>query len=96
VALMPDVTPKPLRSKANAIINLMGAIGGALVLLLTNFLLVKTVNAAGETVSDYTYLFMTVAFLLMAAMRKPSISRAMPPRIIFLRPNLLERMPTGQ
>ena len=68
VALMPDVTPKPLRSKANAIINLMGAIGGALVLLLTNFLLVKTTNAAGETVSDYTYLFMTVAFLLMAAM----------------------------
>ena len=67
VALMPDVTPKPLRSKANAIINLMGAIGGAIVLLLTNFLLVKTVNAAGETVSDYTYLFMTVAFLLMMA-----------------------------
>jgi MFS family permease len=28
VALMPDVTPKPLRSKANAIINLMGAVGG--------------------------------------------------------------------
>jgi len=32
VALMPDVTIKPLRSKANAIINLLGAIGGALVL----------------------------------------------------------------
>ena len=32
VALMPDVTPKPLRSKANAIINLMGAVGGILVL----------------------------------------------------------------
>ena len=30
VALMPDVTPKPLRSKANAIINLMGAVGGIL------------------------------------------------------------------
>ncbi|HAX72838.1 MAG TPA: MFS transporter, partial [Firmicutes bacterium] len=28
VALMPDLTPKPLRSKANAIINLMGAVGG--------------------------------------------------------------------
>ena len=28
VALMPDVTPKPLRSKANAIINLMGTLGG--------------------------------------------------------------------
>ena len=68
VALMPDVTPKPLRSKANAIINLMGAIGGAIVLALTNFLLVKTVNAADETVSDYTRLYMTVAALLMGAM----------------------------
>ena len=28
VALMPDMTPKPLRSKANAIINIMGYIGG--------------------------------------------------------------------
>jgi len=28
VALMPDVTPKPLRSKGNAVINLMGALGG--------------------------------------------------------------------
>ena len=32
VALMPDVTPKPLRSKANAIINLMGAVGGVIYL----------------------------------------------------------------
>ena len=29
VALMPDITPKPLRSKANGIINIMGYIGGA-------------------------------------------------------------------
>ncbi|MBO4572960.1 MAG: MFS transporter [Clostridia bacterium] len=28
VALMPDMTPKPLRSKANGIINIMGYIGG--------------------------------------------------------------------
>ena len=34
VALMPDVTIKPLRSKANAIINLMGAVGGILTLLI--------------------------------------------------------------
>ncbi len=68
VALMPDVTPKPLRSKANAIINLMGAIGGAVVLALTNVLLRKYVNAAGETVSDYTYLYMTVALILIGAM----------------------------
>ncbi len=30
VSLMPDVTPKPLRSKANAIINLMGVVGGVI------------------------------------------------------------------
>lgn len=38
VALMPDITPKPLRSKGNAVINLMGAIGGAIILLLLNIL----------------------------------------------------------
>ena len=32
VALMPDLTPKPLRSKGNAIINLMGAVGGVMAL----------------------------------------------------------------
>ena len=36
VALMPDVTIKPLRSKGNAIINLMGTAGGILILLLSN------------------------------------------------------------
>lgn len=35
VALMPDVTPKPLRSKANSIINLMGTLGGAYALVMT-------------------------------------------------------------
>ncbi|MBO5035981.1 MAG: MFS transporter [Clostridia bacterium] len=34
VALMPDVTVKPLRSKANAIINLTGTAGGIIVLVL--------------------------------------------------------------
>jgi MFS family permease len=34
VALMPDVTIKPLRSKGNAVINLMGTAGGIIVLLL--------------------------------------------------------------
>ena len=33
VALMPDVTIKPLRSKGNAIINLMGAVGGVVALI---------------------------------------------------------------
>lgn len=48
VALMPDVTPRHLRSRGNAVINLMGAIGSALSLVLTNFLVMKTVNAAGK------------------------------------------------
>jgi maltose/moltooligosaccharide transporter len=38
VALMPDVTPKPLRSKGNAIINLMGAVGGVTCLLIARAL----------------------------------------------------------
>ena len=38
VALMPDVTPKPLRSKANAVINLMGALGGIIYLIITSVL----------------------------------------------------------
>ena len=38
VALMPDVTPKPLRSKGNAIINLMGTAGGIIALGFLSFL----------------------------------------------------------
>ncbi|MDY6093945.1 MAG: MFS transporter [Candidatus Enteromonas sp.] len=34
VALMPDITPKPLRSKANGIINIMGYVGGFVATLL--------------------------------------------------------------
>ncbi|MGI6702260.1 MAG: MFS transporter [Christensenellales bacterium] len=34
VALMPDVTPKPLRSQANAIINLAGGFGAALAFII--------------------------------------------------------------
>ena len=34
VALMPDITVRPLRSKANAVINLMGTAGGIIVLVL--------------------------------------------------------------
>jgi nitrate/nitrite transporter NarK len=36
VALMPDVTVKPLRSKGNAIINLMGTAGGIIVLVFSS------------------------------------------------------------
>ncbi len=38
VSLMPDVTPKPIRSNANAVINIMGTVGGVISLLLMNLL----------------------------------------------------------
>lgn len=38
VALMPDITPKPLRSKANGIINIMGYLGGGVAAILGMFL----------------------------------------------------------
>ena len=47
VALMPDVTPKPLRSKANAIINLMGAVGGILYLVVSS-VLYSSARTAGK------------------------------------------------
>ena len=60
VALMPDVTPKPLRSKANAIINLMGALGGIYALAAVR-LLVGT-HADGR--ANYTPVFVAVAALM--------------------------------
>ena len=64
VALMPDVTPKPLRSKANAIINLMGAIGGIVYLLITTFLY----TTKRETYVSYFPLFAIVGGIMAAAL----------------------------
>lgn len=66
VALMPDLTPKPLRSKGNAIINLMGAIGGIFYLLVTAVLYPGSKTSVLEHV-DYTLLFIIVsAFMLVS------------------------------
>ena len=59
VALMPDLTPKPLRSKANAIINLMGAIGGVYTLIL-----ISTLVGEGKTPS-YLPVFIGVAGIMV-------------------------------
>ena len=61
VSLMPDVTPKPLRSKANAIINLMGAVGGVISLLLISVLVPKT----GKP--DYFPIFLIVAAVMVVS-----------------------------
>lgn len=59
VALMPDLTPKSLRSKANAIINLMGAAGGMVTLVLISTM-VKKVDKP-----NYLPIFVIVAALMV-------------------------------
>lgn len=56
VALMPDVTPKPLRSQGNAVINLMGAVGGMIMLVTMQFALPKAV-AGQEYQPNYAPIF---------------------------------------
>ncbi|MBO4911919.1 MAG: MFS transporter [Butyrivibrio sp.] len=46
VSLMPDLTPAPLRSSGNAIINLMGTVGGIFVLVMTKVLLKEASDPA--------------------------------------------------
>ena len=65
VALMPDVTPRPLRSKANAIINLMGSIGGILVLGLG---IVFGTGKAENALMSYTTFFGIVAAIMVACL----------------------------
>ena len=62
VALMPDVTPKPMRSKANAVINLMGAVGGILYLALAAVLYPASRKVAGHV--DYQPLFIIVSLIM--------------------------------
>ena len=66
VALMPDVTPKPLRSKANAIINLMGAVGGVLYLGVTAALYPSS-KTQGLAHVNYQPLFIIVSCIMVAA-----------------------------
>ena len=61
VALMPDLTPNKLRSKGNAIINLMGAVGGVYTLIM-----IKLLVGGGER-PDYMPLFLSVAALMIVS-----------------------------
>ena len=63
VALMPDVTPKPLRSKANAVINLMGAVGGIIYLAVAAVLYPNS-KTVGVAHVDYQILFIFVAAIM--------------------------------
>lgn len=61
VALMPDLTPNKLRSKGNAVINLMGAVGGVYTLIM-----IKLLVGNGDR-PDYQPLFISVAALMIIA-----------------------------
>ena len=60
VALMPDVTVKPLRSKGNAIINLMGTAGGISVLVLGMIF-----GTAGNKYMKYTGYVLAVCSIMI-------------------------------
>ena len=64
VSLMPDLTPAPLRSSGNAIINLMGALGGVYTLIMT-MLLMK--SAADPSLTNYIPLMLSVAGIMVLA-----------------------------
>lgn len=70
VALMPDVTPKPIRSNANAIINVMGTVGGVVTLVMMELLL-KTAEAPDGTLyiigNNWALVIAIVAFMVLAA-----------------------------
>ena len=65
VALMPDVTIKPLRSKANAVINLMGSAGGVSALVLG---MVFATSAVRNSMMRYTGYFTVVGGIMLAAL----------------------------
>ena len=81
VALMPDVTVKPLRSKANAIINLMGTAGGILILVLG---MVFATSAVHNQLMNYSVYYGVVAGIMLTALaiflltvREPAWSKQM-------------------
>lgn len=61
VALMPDITPKPLRSIGNAVINFMGSIGGASILLINAFLAPE----ATDPEANYWPIFVATAAIML-------------------------------
>lgn len=63
VALMPDVTVKPLRSKGNAVINLMGTAGGMIVLVLATVF-----NTSEEGKTDFSNYLIIIGEVMLAAL----------------------------
>lgn len=64
VSLMPDLTPAPFRSSANAIINLMGTLGGIYILVMIKVLLKE---AADPAETDYIPLMLSLIGIMVVA-----------------------------
>ncbi len=87
VALMPDITPKPLRAKANGIINIMGYLGGAFATVLGIFLpLSNYINAEDSARKIWTIeipfivasiLMVISAFVLFFKIRENKLAEEM-------------------
>lgn len=65
VALMPDLTPNKLRSKANAIINLMGAVGGLFALAMITVIIGNKKNPNYMPLFSAIAIFMVVSILIL-------------------------------
>ena len=87
VALMPDITPKPLRAKANGIINIMGYLGGAFATVLGIFLPLSSYITAGDAARNLwtveipfivaSVLMVISALVLFATVRENRIAEEM-------------------
>ena len=87
VALMPDITPKPLRAKANGIINIVGYFGGAFATVLGIFLkLSDYINSPDEARNVWTIelpfiiasvLMVITALILFATIKENKIAEEM-------------------
>ena len=84
VALMPDLTPKPLRSSANAVINLMGTVGGIFALLVMRMLPALDVETGTKDGSYLTVFIILAAFMVLSVLilvltvRERKLADAMP------------------
>ena len=62
IALMPDLTPPPLRSQGNAIVNVMGAVGAMYSLVMIRILVTDELHP------DYMPLFISVSAILFISL----------------------------
>lgn len=69
VAYMPDVTEKPLRSKGNAVINLVGYIGGIFATIVMMFMLKSETAPDGTKIytSSFTPVFIVIAAFMLVS-----------------------------